>query len=454
MAFSFVTLSALIVSAAAQTSGSFSLLSYNVAGLPEIWSSGNPKVNTPLISPRLGPYNIINVQEDFNYHDALYANDSHPFRTPTSGIAGTGSGLNTLSDFPYFDLDRVKWSSCNLNGGDCLTPKGFTFARIRVRDGFWLDLYNLHGDAGDDVDDINARASNLAQLTSYIESESAGMPIVIMGDTNTRYTRIGDSESLHSLIDGLGVTDAWVSAIRGGSFPVENAEPLVCDFPFTSGTTQAEMVACEVVDKIFVRNGSAVSFESVTFTNENDAFVDDAGAPLSDHYPISSVISWTLSSSMRLGDYVGGTDGYFFNDLSSNPPAVPQISSLTIRSDSRVHSLSYGASYTFGNSTTIMYVHRGGDGGIPVTLDLDSDEYVYKMTACVGTSNDSNSIFYISFTTNHERVLSGGVITSNCTTMTTPTDVIVDGVNWGLVGFWGRMGVELYRLSAIWGAAY
>ncbi len=86
---------------AATTSGGFSLLSLNVAGLPgmcsyellqktlivaqELLSSGDPAVNTPLLSVRLPPYNVINVQEDFNYHAALYADDTHPYRTPTSG---------------------------------------------------------------------------------------------------------------------------------------------------------------------------------------------------------------------------------------------------------------------------------------------------------------------------------------------------------------------------------
>lgn len=71
--------------AAAATSGTFNVLTYNVAGLPEGLSSGKPATNTPLISPRLGAYDIVNVQEDFNYHAALYAGDNHPYRTATSG---------------------------------------------------------------------------------------------------------------------------------------------------------------------------------------------------------------------------------------------------------------------------------------------------------------------------------------------------------------------------------
>ncbi|MFI9563877.1 hypothetical protein ACIHCN_10810, partial [Streptomyces rishiriensis] len=81
-------------------SGSFNVLSYNVAGLPAIISSAStPRdTSTTAIGQRIAPYDIVHVEEDFNYHSYLYAGDTaHPYRTPTSGGAGIGSGLNTLS---------------------------------------------------------------------------------------------------------------------------------------------------------------------------------------------------------------------------------------------------------------------------------------------------------------------------------------------------------------------
>ena len=68
---------------AAQTSGTLSVLSYNIAGLPgtyalqlqrvqltvypfllpEALSSSNPVNNTPIISPRVNQYDIVHVQE-------------------------------------------------------------------------------------------------------------------------------------------------------------------------------------------------------------------------------------------------------------------------------------------------------------------------------------------------------------------------------------------------------
>ena len=86
---------------------------------------------------------------DFAYHADIYATDDHPYRTATSGTAGVGDGLNTLSNFDWIDFTREKWDTCSDDSGDdCLTPKGFTFMRVIVSEGVYIDFYNLHADAG------------------------------------------------------------------------------------------------------------------------------------------------------------------------------------------------------------------------------------------------------------------------------------------------------------------
>lgn len=86
---------------------------------------------------------------DFAFHAYIYATDDHPYRTPTSGTAAIGSGLNTISNFDWVDFTRVKWATCsNASGADCLTPKGFTFMRVAVSEGVYVDMYNIHADAG------------------------------------------------------------------------------------------------------------------------------------------------------------------------------------------------------------------------------------------------------------------------------------------------------------------
>jgi endonuclease/exonuclease/phosphatase family metal-dependent hydrolase len=270
------------------TSGAFSALSYNVAGLPERLSSApTPRQEaTRALGQRLGRYNIVHVQEDFNYHAALYSADTHPNRTPTSGGAAFGSGLNSLSDLPYDtgSFERVRWDSCQKDSGDCLTPKGFTFMRVRLAEGAFADFYNLHTNAGTTPGDESSRASNLAQLTAFIGTHSAGNAVVVMGDTNTRYTRSADT--IAKFVADNGLTDAWVQLVRGGAAPAAGSTDLLCD--------QAAITnACEVVDKIFYRSSPALRLTATSYQNEHGGFLDAAGAMLSDHDPITAGFSWT-----------------------------------------------------------------------------------------------------------------------------------------------------------------
>jgi len=69
--------------AAEQTSGEFTLLTYNVAGLPQGISPSNPKKNIPLISPKLNKFEIALVQEDFVYHNELKSKTNHPYQSQT-----------------------------------------------------------------------------------------------------------------------------------------------------------------------------------------------------------------------------------------------------------------------------------------------------------------------------------------------------------------------------------
>jgi hypothetical protein len=351
-------------------SGTFSVLSYNIAGLPEPISGGDPETNTPIIGARLAPYDIVHVQEDFNYHAALYAADTHPHRTPTSGGVPFGSGLNTLSDLPYDtdDFERVTWADCSIGSGDCLTPKGFTFMRVRLAAGVYAHLYNLHTDAGSESGDLAARRANLLQLSAFIQSHSAGHPMIVYGDTNTRYTRTGDN--IRDLLAQNGLTDAWVQHVRGGTPPAAGSPALVCD---DSAVTNA----CEVVDKILYRSGSYVTLTATAYSNENAAFRDAAGAALSDHYPIKTSFSWTLNPSFQLSDQFGGPHGTYYTDVV---PARARATVLSLSTGARVDRIGL----TLQNGTALAH---GGTGGTTRTLTLGADEYASSLHLCRGTKD-------------------------------------------------------------------
>ncbi|MEU5095374.1 jacalin-like lectin [Streptomyces sp. NPDC020996] len=420
-------------SAAAADGGAFSVLSYNVAGLPESLSSApTPREpSTTEIGKRIAPYDIVHVQEDFNYHAALYAGDtSHAYRTPTSGGAGIGSGLNTLSKIPYDvdDFERVRWNSCQYDSGDCLTPKGFTFMRVRLAEGVYVDFYNIHTNAGTNDGDLASRADNLNQLSGFIATHSAGNAVVVMGDTNTRYTRTGDTIAEFAAANGL--TDAWVQLVRGGTPPAKGSDALVCD---QSQPTVPD--TCEVVDKVLYRGSRLVSLNATSYGNKHAGFLTDDGLMLSDHDPIAVGFSWARNSAYQLSDQFGGPHGDYFTDIDK-VPAGARATAVGLRAGSRVDQLNV----TLSGGTTLAH---GGTGGTASSLTLGSGEYVTTAYLCQGVKDGHTRIFYAKFTTNLGRTLAGGSTTSDCVTRTAPS-------GWQIAGFHGRTGDEVDKIGFIY----
>ncbi|MDN3296800.1 jacalin-like lectin [Streptomyces ficellus] len=406
------------------SSGTFDVLTYNIAGLPLGLGDSDPETNTPLIGQRLGPYDIVNVQEDFNYHASLYANDTHPHRTATSGGAGIGDGLNTLSDYAFEDFQRVDWTDCT--GTDCLTPKGFTLARVRLAEGVFVDLYNVHTNADTTDAALAARRANILQLSRFIQANSAGNAVIVMGDTNTRYTRTGDN--IRTLLDDNGLTDAWVRLVRGGSVPAQGSDALVCD-------KAAPTNDCEVVDKVLYRGGGLVSLTATRYSNEWASFRDAAGAHLSDHYPHAVSLSWSLRPGLRASDFFGGPHGTAFND-ADDLPATPTPRTLTLRGGARLDAISL----THDGGTALRH---GGTGGTATSLTLATGEHLTSATLTRGEKDGRTRLFSASFATNRGRVLSAGSPTRDTVTFTAPS-------GWRIVGFTGRAGNEIDKLGLVY----
>jgi endonuclease/exonuclease/phosphatase family metal-dependent hydrolase len=408
----------------ADTSGQFSVLTYNVAGLPEPLSGSDPAKNTPLIGARVRDYAVVNVQEDFNYHAALYAADNHPHRTPTSGGVPFGDGLNTLSAYPYSDFTRVKWSQCN--GTDCLTPKGFTHARLRLAEGVYVDLYNVHANAGSTDADLAARRANITQLSQYVTRNSAGNAVIIMGDTNTRYTRTGDN--IRDLVRANGLTDAWVERVRAGVEPAAGAPALVCD---PANVTET----CEVVDKVFYRDNAHIDLTATSYRNDHASFLDPDGKPLSDHYPHAVDFSWRLADHLRLSDQFGGPHGTPFTDVDAVDPGAT-VREVTLSGGARLDRVGL----TLADGTALAH---GGTGGTPTTLTLQPGEHLTAATLTQGQRDGRTRIFSVRITTNLGRTAAAGTPTTDQVTFTAPA-------GWHIAGFTGRAGAEVDKLGVIY----
>ncbi|KAH7139653.1 endonuclease/Exonuclease/phosphatase [Dactylonectria estremocensis] len=418
---------------AAATSGDLTILSMNVAGLPAILNSndvpGDKATNAGLIGTYFAKYgyDIIHAQEDFNYHAYIYATDTHAYRTATSGAALIGSGLNTLANFDWVDFTRVKWNDCSsASGADCLTPKGFTFMRVRVSEGVYVDTYNLHTDAGTEAADLVARNSNLHQVADYIDTWSVGNAVLVFGDTNSRYTRTADD--IRNFRTQNGLTDPWVELVRSG---VEPTVETLCSNPSTTNY-------CETVDKVFYRGNSVVSLAATAFNYESSKFLQPDGNILSDHNPIGVNFTWTSSSKLRQSDFTGGPHGDWFSDLPtlSSYSTVSKPAKLTFAGGSRLDSVSV----TLKDGTVLSH---GGSGGTASSLTLGTSEYWTSAKLCQGQKSGQTRIFYIAATTSAGKSVTAGTSTSDCVTFTAPT-------GWQIVGFVGQDGDEIDQIALVY----
>ncbi|KAL6711322.1 hypothetical protein ACN47E_005853 [Coniothyrium glycines] len=431
--------STLVQYATAQASGNFNAITFNVAGLPPVLNGndvpGDKTTNTARIGELFTRYNfsLIHVQEDFNFHATLYENDKHPYRTPTSGGVPFGSGLNSLSNYAYSAFERVKWETCsNVDSADCLTPKGFTFMRVTFGEGVYVDAYNLHADAGTTAADLTARAANLRQVSNYINKNSIGNPVVVFGDSNSRYTRSSDIPGVFKAENSM--TDAWIELVRKGVPPVAGTDALLCDNPSPNNT-------CEIVDKVWYRGSPALTLKATKLQYAGNMFLQDDGSILSDHNPVLVDFTWTLGSQRGVSAAFGGElEGTWFNDLDTlSGVTSSKVSSITLRGANRVDAVSL--SLSSGQSFT-----HGGSGGTTTTLTLATDETVVGATLCRGDKDGKTRIFYVELRTSASKKISTGAKTSDCVDYSA-------GTGRSIIGFLGRAGDEIDQLGFVYGKA-
>ena len=286
----------------------------------------------------------------------------------------------------------------------------------------------------DEDQDHVARNANLQQVADYIGQWSVGNAVLIMGDTNTRYTRAADTALRTALRTQSGLTDAWVQLQKGGVNPTAGADALLCDNPAKTNT-------CEIVDKLFYRGSSIVSLKASAFTYDGNHFLNTdpkyPGAILSNHNPILTTLDWSVSSTLRQSAFSGGPFGAWFSSLSKLSASPSAASVITFRGAERLDSVGI----KLADGTSFSY---GGTGGTPVSLTLNAGERWTRTVLCTGENNGQTRNFYIQATTSTGRTLQAGTKTSTCTTFNADAGFAV-------VGFMGQAGDEIDQLALIYG---
>ena len=287
----------------AQRSYSFNATTLNVDGLPNkilsinVNPDGKEEEGAKAIGneTRTKGWDIVAMSEDFNFHDYLIAPISDLYYAGThggkvSGLSNSTDGLGLLltkkTGWKFSNETRVKWNDHygeTDHGADGLIDKGFRYYTITIAPGVELDFYCLHMDAEDDPKDIQAREKQLTQLVEYIKSHDNGRNILILGDTNCRYTRDNVKGKLIdpiNAVDNFTIHDAWIELIRNGAYPN------IGDPAIMIGDKGPQMG--EVVDKIFWIENS----KSPLKIKANN-FLHDTSFTASDHYPLT--VNFTIT---------------------------------------------------------------------------------------------------------------------------------------------------------------
>ncbi|MEE8310724.1 MAG: endonuclease/exonuclease/phosphatase family protein [Candidatus Binatia bacterium] len=368
-----VVLSGLHVAEA--TAQQFSVLSYNVRGIPAPLIEDRT-VEIAEIAPRLEDYHdagglhagiaaIVELQEVFDpgYYNTLTdpGTVSYAVSTPkdTGGPLGGGGGLTRLSDFQLADFVRVQWQDCFGTGGnsgsDCDTNKGYSYGRHTI-DGAVVDVYNLHADAGQDPNSQAARRANITQLVAGINARSAaGTAVIVMGDTNSLYTRTPD-DIIDDLRTGAGLTDVWVELVNGGVVPAAGPDNEA------GCATDPSGAGCELVDKVFYRGGDDIVLTPASYDALDALFEDVDGNDLSDHFPVSVVFGYQL---------VGGPT----TSSSSTTSTVTTTSMIVTTTTMAPASLC-------GDPIAIM---AGGGLGGPIDGVITATDALFILRAAVGS---------------------------------------------------------------------
>lgn len=286
--------------------GEFSLLSYNVAGLPQEISKEEPTKHIPLISARLNPYDVVLTQEDFDwwqplldlldfagYHDALRAEADHPYRSgqhPGPRAVGVnpayrplfvGDGLGMMARFPFTEPIRVPWSGCfggilpDGGAADCLAMKGFSVATMTLAEGHTVDVYDLHAEAGGTARDQALQVADYEQLAAFMASHSAGRPVVLAGDTNLHVDRVHPDSGASGSIDDAAIWDRFLASTG----LTDTCAELLC-------------AQWDSIDKAAYRDGPGVDLTPLSHTYPSADFLGPDGEDLSDHLPLAVTFTW------------------------------------------------------------------------------------------------------------------------------------------------------------------
>jgi len=311
--------------------GTFTAVALNVDGLPNSIATidlnpdgpgadGTKKISQYLASKN---YDFIGCSEDFNYHGSLISSlqDNYSW--------GTVRATLSVGDLPWsqiiqgkfrFDTDGLnliwkntlaasneswtQWKDMESTDGNQYVKKGYRHYDMWLGGNAIIDVYILHMDAGD-TNATWSRESQWRQLADAINDSDHSRAKLIIGDTNSRYTREDViTNFINRLSNDFTMSDVWVEFYRNGIYPTTAMDNL------TDQTDPTDYSKYEIVDKIIYINPTAPNTVRLTpqvFRIEQDYTYgnvegNDNTTPLGDHRPVVVTFKYQLSGNITPTD--------------------------------------------------------------------------------------------------------------------------------------------------------
>ena len=302
-------------------------------------------------------WDIVAASEDFNYHSEIWnaawnggvngggfsSYNSTTHRGNISVNAGTLARF-VAQQSPLFNIDGLclfyrwnrvtpsneSWTSWNAHNGytddgaDGMIDKGYRYYLVTLATGEQIDVYILHMDAETSDADNAARDVQLKQLADAIIATHNGRPVVVLGDTNCRYTRDYIKDHFIDRIEADGrftVRDAYVQKVLGGLYPVVGANAIMDQGDISANRQQHGYDYGEVVDKVFYINTTESGKRLSLVSYKMDySFKNDEGEPLADHWPIVvklDIHDYNPAIDDEDEPDAGLSGEYYFRNLSS-----------------------------------------------------------------------------------------------------------------------------------------
>ena len=301
--------------------GTFTVATYNVDGLPNkislvsINGDGPGSSGTKSISQKIASDNwdFVGFSEDFAYHTELTSALSKTYtfgkyrgsissKALYSTIDTDGLGFASRNATCSFSNEKIVEFTSDYggltSGANTCIKKGFRHYVVALADGTEIDVLITHMNtySSSGSGHINAQHAQLKQMAQYVNSIRGNKrPIIIMGDTNCRYTRHDFQTYFWGVLNSdLVAKDPWVEYQWAGVYPTYGGKSLMVSD--ATGTDSKTDIICEntqkgeVVDKvIYINNPDApVQIKANSYLRDYDGYKG-----LADHMPIVVEFSYS-----------------------------------------------------------------------------------------------------------------------------------------------------------------